>query len=230
MSRKSLKDISLKFLHAFMVWRRAGRADEWWMIFADGNAAHTFSDLMIEPGRYINPPFNHSLHLIFLCTLIHLSTPPPPPSTVRSVKSSSQSSHPSSPSKLQRGRTDMMERGVQGKAAKITMNPPVAICQTKSINEFVWVYILTINVPLFKKLRDIIIFAGQSLYEPFQGTFWGGQDFFDPLNCPERSQSALTPVCFKDMWKSVHSLPKKKISLCPSSSLYCGHLPLISLF
>ncbi len=29
---------------------------------------------------------------------------------------------------------------------------------------------------------------GQSLYEPFQGTFWGGQDFFDPLNCPERSE------------------------------------------
>ncbi len=43
------------------------------------------------------------------------------------------------------------------------------------------------NVPLFKKLRDIIFFAGQSLYEPFQGTFWGGEDFFDPLNCPERS-------------------------------------------
>ncbi len=30
---------------------------------------------------------------------------------------------------------------------------------------------ITINVPLFKKLRDIIFFAGQSLYEPFQGTF-----------------------------------------------------------
>ncbi len=30
---------------------------------------------------------------------------------------------------------------------------------------------LTTNVPLFKKLRDIIFLAGQSLYEPFQGTF-----------------------------------------------------------
>ncbi len=30
---------------------------------------------------------------------------------------------------------------------------------------------LTINVPLFKELRDIIFFAGQSIYEPFQGTF-----------------------------------------------------------
>jgi hypothetical protein len=30
---------------------------------------------------------------------------------------------------------------------------------------------ITINVPLFKKLRDIIFFAGQSLYEPLQGTF-----------------------------------------------------------
>ena len=42
---------------------------------------------------------------------------------------------------------------------------------------------LTINVPLFKKLRDIIFFAGQSRFEPFQGKFWGGQDFFDSLNC-----------------------------------------------
>jgi hypothetical protein len=30
---------------------------------------------------------------------------------------------------------------------------------------------ITINVLLFKKLRDIIFFAGQSLCEPFQGTF-----------------------------------------------------------
>ena len=32
-------------------------------------------------------------------------------------------------------------------------------------------YTITINVPLFKKLRDIILFAGQSLSWPFQGTF-----------------------------------------------------------
>ncbi len=32
--------------------------------------------------------------------------------------------------------------------------------------------VITINVPLFKKLRDKIFFlVGQSLYEPFQGTF-----------------------------------------------------------
>jgi hypothetical protein len=30
---------------------------------------------------------------------------------------------------------------------------------------------LTIDVPLFKKLRGNFFFAGQSLYEPFQGTF-----------------------------------------------------------
>ncbi len=32
--------------------------------------------------------------------------------------------------------------------------------------------LLTINVPLFKKLRDIIFFGGgESLYDPFRGTF-----------------------------------------------------------
>ncbi len=31
---------------------------------------------------------------------------------------------------------------------------------------------LTINVPLFKKLRDIIFLGGgESLYDPFRGTF-----------------------------------------------------------
>ncbi len=35
------------------------------------------------------------------------------------------------------------------------------------------------NVPLFKKLWDIIFFFGQSLNEPFQGI----------LNCPKRSAS-----------------------------------------
>ena len=62
----------------------------------------------------------------------------------------------------------------------------VMSCTCKGLQELM---IITINVQLFKKLRDIIFFfAGQSLYEPFQGTFWGGQDFFDPLNCPERSE------------------------------------------
>jgi hypothetical protein len=31
--------------------------------------------------------------------------------------------------------------------------------------------VITINVPLFKKLRDIIFFVGQKLYEPFRETF-----------------------------------------------------------
>ncbi len=35
--------------------------------------------------------------------------------------------------------------------------------------------LITINVPLFKKLRDIIFFGGgESLYEPFRGTFARG--------------------------------------------------------
>ena len=42
------------------------------------------------------------------------------------------------------------------------------------------------NVPLFKKLFGYNFFwGGESLYEPFLGTFWGGLDFFDPLNCPD---------------------------------------------
>ncbi len=31
------------------------------------------------------------------------------------------------------------------------------------------------NVPLFKKLRDIIFFLWDNNFEPFRGTFWGGQ-------------------------------------------------------
>ena len=52
------------------------------------------------------------------------------------------------------------------------------------------------NVPLFKKIWDIIFFWGQSLFEPFLGTFWGGLDFFGPpqkvpwnsskKNCPAK--------------------------------------------
>ena len=36
------------------------------------------------------------------------------------------------------------------------------------------------NVPLFKKIWDIIFFLGLSLFEPFLGTFCGGLDFLDP--------------------------------------------------
>ncbi len=39
----------------------------------------------------------------------------------------------------------------------------------------------------FWKCGRLFFFAGKLLYGPFQGIFWGGQDFFDPLNCAERS-------------------------------------------
>ncbi len=48
---------------------------------------------------------------------------------------------------------------------------PLWYSVTVSVHQACLGSILTINVPLFKKLRDIIFFAGQSLYEPFQGTF-----------------------------------------------------------
>ena len=32
-----------------------------------------------------------------------------------------------------------------------------------------------------------MFFCGTIIFELFQGTFCGGQDFFDPLNCPERN-------------------------------------------
>ncbi len=60
-----------------------------------------------------------------------------------------------------------------------------------SPKNFIWLAaspIITINVPLIMKMREIIFFAGKLLYEPFLGIFWGGQDFFDPLNCPEHSK------------------------------------------
>jgi hypothetical protein len=44
------------------------------------------------------------------------------------------------------------------------------------------------NVPLILKIcGDYFLFLGKLLYGPFRGIFWGGQDFFDPLNCPGRS-------------------------------------------
>jgi hypothetical protein len=41
---------------------------------------------------------------------------------------------------------------------------------------------------LILKMLEIIFFAGKLLYGPFRDIFKGGQDFFDPLNCPERSE------------------------------------------
>ncbi len=57
---------------------------------------------------------------------------------------------------------------------------------------------LTINVPLFKKLRDIIFFWWDNHFmSHFEGHFEGAKTFFDPLNlgvknvqapskCPEK--------------------------------------------
>ncbi len=43
---------------------------------------------------------------------------------------------------------------------------------------------ITINVPLFKKLRDIIFFGGTITLWAISRDILRGQDFFDPLNCP----------------------------------------------
>jgi hypothetical protein len=46
--------------------------------------------------------------------------------------------------------------------------------------------IIHINLSLILKIREIICFSGQiTLISHFEGYFEGGQDFFDPLNCPE---------------------------------------------
>ncbi len=72
--------------------------------------------------------------------------------------------------------------------------------------------VITIYIPLFKKLWDITFFAGQSLYEPFQGTFWGGQDFFDPQNVPrEGVKKVLAPSKCPLKWLIKWLSRKKKI-------------------
>jgi hypothetical protein len=40
--------------------------------------------------------------------------------------------------------------------------------------------LVTINVPLFKKLRDIIFFAGQHFMSHFEGHFEGAKTFLTP--------------------------------------------------
>ena len=66
----------------------------------------------------------------------------------------------------------------------------------KTRDHILWIKcVITINVPLFKKLRDIIFFAGQSLYESFQGTFWGGQKSRDPLKMSqEKAHKVIVPT------------------------------------
>jgi hypothetical protein len=44
----------------------------------------------------------------------------------------------------------------------------------------------TINVPLFKKLQDKILFLRDNNFmSHFEGHFEGAKNFFDPFNCPE---------------------------------------------
>ncbi len=97
-------------------------------------------------------------------------------------------------------------------------------------------YMLTINLPLFKKLWDIFFFfAGQSLYEPFQGTFWGGQDFFDPLNCPElskgqfRGQKSRGPLKMSREMAHKVIVPKKN-KIMSQSFLNSDTLVILCLF
>jgi hypothetical protein len=37
---------------------------------------------------------------------------------------------------------------------------------------------LTINLPLFLKVRDFMVLGGKTHNQPFHRVFWGGRDFF----------------------------------------------------
>jgi hypothetical protein len=84
--------------------------------------------------------------------------------------------------------------------------------------------IITINVPLFKKLRDIIFFLRDNNFlSHFKGHFEGAKTFLTPLNCPERSegqfrgQKSRGPLKMsREMAQRVIVPPKKK--LCPKVS------------
>ncbi len=63
------------------------------------------------------------------------------------------------------------------------------MCRKKSIFSTIPDDLITINVPLFKKLRDIIFFWWDNHFmSHFEGHFEGAKTFFAPLNCPERSE------------------------------------------
>ena len=78
---------------------------------------------------------------------------------------------------------------------------------------------VTINVPLFKKLRDIIFFfAGQSLFEPFQGTFWGGQKSRGPLKkFREMAQKVIVPT--KKILSQIILNSDTLVILCPFATM-----------
>ena len=75
---------------------------------------------------------------------------------------------------------------------------------------------------------------GKSLYEPFRGTFLGGQDLFDPLNCPERSegqfrgQKSRGPLKMSRETTQKVIVPKKKIM--SQIFLNSGTLVILCLF
>ncbi len=76
---------------------------------------------------------------------------------------------------------------------------------------------ITINVPLFKKLRDIIFFLRvNNFLSHFEGHFEGAKTFFDPLNCPERSegqfrgQKSRGPLKMSQEMAKKFIVPKKK--------------------
>ncbi len=96
------------------------------------------------------------------------------------------------------------------------------------------VKVLTINVPLFKKLRDIIFFCGTITFWAILRDILRGQDFFDPLNCPKRSEGQFRG---KKSWgplkmsrEMAHKVivPKKKIM--SQSFLNSGTLVILCLF
>ncbi len=70
-------------------------------------------------------------------------------------------------------------------------------------------------------MREIIFFAGKLLYRPFRGIFWGGQDFFDPLNLGVKKVEA--PSKYPEFaQKQKNNISNFKISgtlviLCPTA-------------
>ncbi len=58
---------------------------------------------------------------------------------------------------------------------------------------------LTIYVPLFKKLRDIIFFLGTITLWTISRDILRGQGFFDPLNCPELSEMVIIKYIVRAM-------------------------------
>jgi hypothetical protein len=67
----------------------------------------------------------------------------------------------------------------------------------------------------FWKCGRLFFFAGKLLYGPFFGIFWGGQDFFDPLNFPERSEGQFRGQISRGPLKISRKMAHKVI--CPKT-------------